>query len=38
MHSHHSPLAPYVADVVNYVVKFFLGEEGMLGSDTVQLK
>lgn len=38
MHSHATPLAPYASDVVNYVVKFFLGEESTFGSETVLMK
>jgi len=38
MHSFSTPLAPFVADVINYVVKFFLGEENTFGSETVLQK
>lgn len=38
MHSYNTPLAPYVSDVINYVVKFFLGEEHTFGSETVLIK
>ncbi len=30
-----SPVAPYVASVLNCLVKFFVGEEYRLGSDLV---
>lgn len=35
MHSYCTPLAPHVADVVRYIVKYFLGEEYLFGSDRV---
>ena len=35
MHSYNTPLAPYVKEVLEYVVKFFVGEESELGSDFV---
>jgi hypothetical protein len=35
MHSYSTPMAPFVKEVVDYVVKFFVGEEFMLGSDIV---
>lgn len=31
-------MAPFVSDVINYVVKFFLGEEHTFGSETVLRK
>ena len=38
MHSYNTPMAPFVSDVINYVVKFFLGEEHTFGSETVLKK
>ena len=38
MKSDRTPLAPFDADVINYIVKFFLGEEHTFGSETVLLK
>ena len=38
MHSYSTPLAPYVEDVIRYIVKFFLGEESDFGSDAVLRK
>lgn len=38
MHSYNTPMAPFVSDVINYVVKFFLGEEHTFGSETVLRK
>jgi hypothetical protein len=38
MHSYSTPLAPYVEDVIRYIVKFFLGEESDFGSDVVLRK
>jgi hypothetical protein len=38
MHSYSTPLAPFVKDVLEYVVKFFTGEEHELGSDFVLRK
>jgi hypothetical protein len=35
MHSYNTPMAPFVAEVISYVVKFFIGEEHVFGSDTV---
>lgn len=35
MHSYNTPLAPYVSDVIRYIVKFFVGEEGAFGSEVV---
>ena len=38
MHSYNTPLSPHVAQVIRYVVKFFLGEEHTFGSETVLRK
>lgn len=38
MHSYNTPLAPFVEDVIRYIVKFFLGEEADFGSDVVLRK
>lgn len=38
MHSYSTPMAPFVKDVLEYVVKFFTGEEHELGSDFVLRK
>lgn len=35
MHSYSTPMAPFVKEVLDYVVKFFVGEESELGSDFV---
>ena len=35
MHSYSTPMAPFVKEVVEYVVKFYAGEEYDLGSDCV---
>ena len=35
MNSYCTPLAPHVAHVVRYIVKYFLGEEYIFGSDLV---
>jgi hypothetical protein len=35
MHSYSTPMAPFVKEIVGYVVKFFVGEEFNLGSDIV---
>ena len=35
MHSYSTPMAPFVKEIVEYVVKFFVGEEFNLGSDIV---
>jgi hypothetical protein len=35
MHSYSTPMAPFAAEVLTYVVKFFTGEEHEFGSDTV---
>jgi hypothetical protein len=33
MHSYSTPMAPFVKEVVEYVVKLYVGEEYLLGSD-----
>lgn len=38
MHSYNTPMAPFVKEVIEYVVKFFSGEEYELGSDFVLRK
>ncbi len=38
MHSYSTPMAPYVKEVIEYIVKFFVGEESELGSDYVLRK
>jgi hypothetical protein len=38
MHSYNTPLAPFVEDIIRYIVKFFLGEEADFGSDVVLRK
>jgi hypothetical protein len=38
MHSYSTPMAPYVKEVVDYVVKLYVGEEYELGSDYVLRK
>lgn len=35
MHSYNTPMAPHVNEVIQYVVKFFIGEEYVFGSDCV---
>jgi hypothetical protein len=35
MHSYNTPMAPFVKEILEYVVKFFVGEEYELGSDYV---
>ena len=35
MHSYNTPMAPHVAEVIQLVVKYFIGEEHMFGSDVV---
>lgn len=35
MHSYSTPMAPFAAEVLTYVVKFFTGEEHEFGSDQV---
>lgn len=38
MHSYNTPIAPFVKEVVEYIVKFYAGEEYELGSDCVLRK
>jgi transcription termination factor NusB len=38
MHSYNTPMAPYVKEVIEYIVKFYAGEEYELGSDYVLRK
>lgn len=38
MHSYCTPMSPYVGDVIRYIVKFFIGEEGTFGSEVVLKK
>jgi len=38
MHSYNTPMAPHVAEVISFVVKFFIGEEHFFGSDVVLSK
>jgi hypothetical protein len=35
MHSYNTPMAPFVKEVMEYIVKFYVGEEYELGSDYV---
>jgi hypothetical protein len=35
MHSYSTPMAPFVKEVIEYIAKFFVGEEYELGSDYV---
>lgn len=35
MHSYNTPMAPFVKEVIEYIVKFYVGEEYELGSDAV---
>lgn len=35
MHFYTTPMAPFVKEVIEYIVKFFAGEESELGSDFV---
>lgn len=35
MHSYSTPMAPFVKEVLEYIVKFYVGEESELGSDFV---
>ena len=35
MHSYNTPMAPFVKEVLEYIVKFYVGEESELGSDFV---
>lgn len=38
MHSYNTPMAPFVKEVIEYIVKFYAGEEHELGSDFVLRK
>lgn len=38
MHSYSTPLAPFVKEIVDYVVRLYVGEEYSLGSDEVLRK
>lgn len=38
MHSYSTPMAPFVKEVIEYVVKLYVGEESELGSDCVLRK
>ena len=38
MHSYSTPLAPFVKEIVEYVVRLYVGEEYRLGSDEVLRK
>lgn len=38
MHSYNTPLSPFAAEIIQYIVKFFVGEEHVLGSDAVLRK
>lgn len=38
MHSYSTPMAPYVKEILEYIVKLFVGEEYELGSDFVLRK
>ena len=35
MHSYCTPLAPHVSHIIRYIVKYFLGEEYIFGSELV---
>jgi len=35
MHSYSTPMSPFVKEVMEYIVKFYVGEEYELGSDFV---
>ena len=35
MHSYSTPMAPFVKEVIEFIAKFFVGEEYELGSDYV---
>ena len=35
MQSYSSPMAPFAAEIINYIVKFFIGEEDIFGSSQV---
>lgn len=38
MHSYNTPMAPYVKEVIEYIVRLYVGEEHELGSDQVLRK
>jgi hypothetical protein len=38
MHSYSTPMAPYAHEVLQYLVKFFIGEEHTFGSDIILQK
>ena len=38
MHSYSTPMAPFVKEVIEYIVKFYVGEECDMGSDFVLRK
>jgi len=38
MYSYSTPMSPYAAEVLSYIVKFFTGEEYSFGSDVVLVK
>jgi hypothetical protein len=38
MQSYSSPMAPFASEVINYIVKFFIGEENIFGSSQVLTK
>ena len=38
MHSYSTPMSPFVKEVLEYIVKFYVGEEYELGSDYVLRK
>ena len=38
MHSYSTPMAPHVEKVIQYIVKFFIGEENMFGSEVVLVR
>lgn len=38
MQNYSSPMAPFASEVINYIVKFFIGEENIFGSSQVLTK
>ncbi len=38
MHSYSTPMSPFVKEVLEYIVRFYVGEEYELGSDYVLRK
>ncbi len=38
MHSYNTPMSPFVKEVLEYITKFYVGEEYELGSDYVMRK